>query len=148
MKQRQPLARPKRKRSVEVLPTSIRLTDRLAAAIRDEAERTGRPIAWIVREMLEEGWKTRRFPGIVFVEGRGGRRAQVAGSGFEVWRIVELVEEHGCAASVCQRFPGLSGTDIDLAQAYACSFPKEIEFLRYLAGSGGTMGQATNRTVR
>ena len=37
MKQRQPLARPRRKRSVERLPTSIRLTDQLAAAIRDEA---------------------------------------------------------------------------------------------------------------
>lgn len=39
MKQRQPLARPRRKRSVERLPTSIRLTAQLAAAIRDEAER-------------------------------------------------------------------------------------------------------------
>jgi hypothetical protein len=80
----------------------------LAAAIRDEAERTGRPIAWI------------------------GRRAQVAGTEFEVWRIVELVEEHGSA-------PGLSCVDIDLALAYARSFPKEIEFLRYLAGLGGTL---------
>ena len=131
-----------------MLPTSIRLTDQLAAAIRGEAERTGRPIAWIVRELLEEGWKTRRFPGIVFVEGRGGRRAQVAGTGFEVWRIVELVEEYGCAAAVGEHFPGLSCTDIDLAQAYARSFPKEIEFLRYLAGSGGTIRQVTNRTVR
>jgi uncharacterized protein (DUF433 family) len=139
MKQRQSSARPKRKRSVEVLPTSIRLTDQLATAIRDETQRTGRPIAWIVREMLEESWKARRFPGIVFVEGHGGRRAHVAGAGFDVWRIVELVEEHGSAAAVGEHFPGLSSTDIDLAQAYARSFPKEIEFLRYVAGLGGTL---------
>lgn len=139
MNQRQSVTRPRRKRSVERLPTSIRLTDQLATAIRDEAERTGRPIAWIVRELLEEGWKIRRFPGIVFVDGRGGRRAQVAGTEFEVWRIVELVDEYGSAAAVCQRFPGLSCADMDLAQAYARSFPKEIEFLRYLAGLGGTL---------
>jgi len=78
MRQRQPLVRPKRRRAVQTLPASIRLTDELALAIRDEAERTERPIAWIVREMLGESSRTRRFPGSMFAEGRAGRRAQVA----------------------------------------------------------------------
>ncbi len=103
MRQRQPLPRPRRRRAVEVLPTSIRLPDELARAIRDEAERTHRPIAWIVRGMLDESWRTHRFPGILFVEGRFGRRARVAGPGFDVWRIVELLEHYGNVATVCER---------------------------------------------
>ncbi len=130
MRQRQPLPRPRRRRAVEVLPTSIRLTDELVRAIRGEAERTQRPIAWIVREMLNESWRTRRFPGIMFVEGRFGRRAQVAGTGLDVWRILELLEHSGTVAAMCERFPLISGGQIELAQAYARSFPGEIDFFR------------------
>ncbi len=130
MRQRQPLPRPRRRRAVQVLPTSIRLTDELARAIRDEAERTQRPIAWIVRGMLDESWRTRRFPGIMFVEGRFGRRAQVAGTGLDVWRIVELLEQYGNVAAMCERFPLISEGQIELAQAYARSFPGEIDFFR------------------
>jgi len=130
MRQRQPPTRPKRRRAVQTLPTSIRLTDELALVIRDEAERTQRPIAWIVREMLAESSRTRRFPGIMFVEGRAGRRAQVAGTGLDVWRIVDLLEQCGNIPAVRERFPLLTEDQINLAQAYAHSFPGEIRFFR------------------
>jgi uncharacterized protein (DUF433 family) len=99
-------------------------------AVRDEAKRTQRPIAWIVREMLDESWRARRFPGIVFVEGRFGRRAEVAGTGLDVWRIVELLVQYGNAAAVCEHVPLISQGQIRLAQTYARSFPGEIDFFR------------------
>jgi uncharacterized protein (DUF433 family) len=80
--------------------------------------------------MLDESWRTRRFPGIMFVEGQFGRRAQVAGTGLDVWRIVELLEQYGNVAAMRERFPLISEGQIDLAQAYARSFPGEIDFFR------------------
>jgi uncharacterized protein (DUF433 family) len=66
----------------------------------------------------------------MFVEGRFGRRAQVAGIRLDVWRIVELLEQYGNVAAVCERFPLISEGQIELAQAYARSFPREIDFFR------------------
>ncbi len=106
MRQRHPPARPKRRRAVQTLPTSIRLTDEPALAMRDEVERTQRPIAWIVR------------------------RAQVAGTGLDVWRIVELLKQYGSIRAVRERIPLLTEDQIDLAPAYARSFPGEIRFFR------------------
>jgi hypothetical protein len=53
----------------------------------------------------------------MFVEGRFGRRAQVAGTGLDVWRIVELLEQYGNVAAVCERFPLISEGQI--ADPYA-----------------------------
>ena len=80
--------------------------------------------------MLDESWRTRRFPGIVFVEGRFGRRAHVAGTGLDIWRIMELLEHYGHAATTCEHFPLISEGQIELAQAHARSFPGEIDFFR------------------
>ncbi len=59
----------------------------------------------------------------MFVEGRAGRRAPVAGTGLYVWRLVDPTD-------VRERFPLLTEDQINLAQAYARSFPGEITFFR------------------
>lgn len=49
----------------------------------------------MVVELLREGIRARRAPGIVFVDGATGRRPVVAGSGLEVWEVVATWKEVG-----------------------------------------------------
>ena len=43
----------------------------------------------LVERYLEEGLRQDEHPGIVFVDGAAGRRPRVAGTGLDVWEIVE-----------------------------------------------------------
>lgn len=49
----------------------------------------------MVVELLSEAIRTRRAPGIVFVDGATGRRPVVAGSGLEVWEIISAWKDLG-----------------------------------------------------
>ncbi len=107
-------------------PVSVRLEAPLLEAIRAHAKRTGKPISRVIREMLEAGLRTQRFPGIVFVEGAAGRRAHLAGTGLDVWEVVELLQEYGSASSLREHFPRLSAMAIQVVNAYAEAYPDEI----------------------
>jgi len=74
----------------------IRVPEALQREIEREMERRG-VTEWsaMVLELLEEAVRMRRAPGIVFVDGANGRRAVVAGSGLEVWEIVQMWREVG-----------------------------------------------------
>jgi uncharacterized protein (DUF433 family) len=74
----------------------IRLPESLQHEIEKEMDR--RDVAeWssMVVELLEEAIRSRRAPGVVFVDGATGRRAVVAGSGLEVWEVVSAWKEVG-----------------------------------------------------
>src|SRR2546430_913412 len=73
---------------------SLRVPEELESEIRRELERRGQT-EWSagVLQLLDEAIRMVRAPGIVFVEGRGQRRAAVASSGLEVWEIVATWKE-------------------------------------------------------
>jgi hypothetical protein len=73
-------------------PTSFRLSEDLLRCLAEEAASTGTSVAALVSTLLDEGLKTRRFPGIVYRDGPSGRRAGLAG-GPDVWEIVRAVKE-------------------------------------------------------
>ena len=74
----------------------IRVPSDLQAQIEGEMERRGvGEWSTMVVELLEEAIRTRRAPGIVFVDGATGRRPVVAGSGLEVWEVVGTWKEVG-----------------------------------------------------
>ncbi|MGH9190686.1 MAG: ribbon-helix-helix protein, CopG family [Acidimicrobiales bacterium] len=73
-------------------PTSFRLSEDLRSRLEDEASRRGASVTAVVASMLDEGLKTRRFPGIVYRDGPTGRRAGVLG-GPDVWEIVRAVRD-------------------------------------------------------
>jgi uncharacterized protein (DUF433 family) len=74
----------------------IRLPEALQAEIEREMERRGvREWSTVVVELLQEALRSRRAPGIVFVDGATGRRPVVAGSGLEVWEVVATWNEVG-----------------------------------------------------
>jgi uncharacterized protein (DUF433 family) len=80
----------------------------------------------VIDDLLEEALRSRRFPGVVFVDGPAGRRAHLAGTGLDVWEIVELANEYGSPEAVIRAFPRLAGAAIEAALAYAREYPEEI----------------------
>ena len=124
-------------------PVSVRLEKSLHEAIRNIADRTGKPFSRVIKEMLEMALRMQRFPGIVFVEGPAGRRAHVAGTGLDVWEVIELLREYGSAPPLLEHFPGLSPMAMRIAEAYAQAYPDEIDaFLESNAQSSKQLRRA------
>lgn len=117
---------PQRQRVAEA-PVSVRMEASLLQAIRGQARRAGKPISRVINEMLEMALRMQRFPGIVFVDGPAGRRAHLAGTGLDVWEVIELLREYGGASSLIEHFPRLSPLAIQIAEAYAKAYPEEIQ---------------------
>ena len=73
-------------------PTSFRLPEELLERLDNEATSTGSSATTLVTNILDEGLKTRRFPGIVYRDGPTGRRAAVVG-GPDVWEIIRALKQ-------------------------------------------------------
>lgn len=73
-------------------PTSFRLPEELLERLESEATSTGVSATALVATILDEGLKTRRFPGIVYRDGPTGRRASIGG-GPDVWEIIRALKE-------------------------------------------------------
>ncbi len=74
--------------------------------------------------------RIQQYPGIVFVDGPAGRRAHLAGTGLDVWEVIELLQEYGSVSALCKQFPRLSSMSVRIAQAYADAYPEEINAFR------------------
>jgi len=107
-------------------PISIRLREPVQQAIRGLARQARRSAAQLINDLLEEVLRSRQFPGVVFVEGPGGRRAHVAGTGLDVWEVVDLLNEYGSPEAVIRSFPRLTKAAIRTTLAYAREYPEEI----------------------
>jgi hypothetical protein len=73
-------------------PTSFRLPEELLDRVDDEATSTGVSATALVAAMLDEGLKTRRFPGITYRDGPTGRRAALVG-GPDIWEIIRALKQ-------------------------------------------------------
>jgi hypothetical protein len=73
-------------------PTSFRLPEELLKRLDNEAASTGTSATTLVATILDEGLKTRRFPGIVYRDGPTGRRAAMVG-GPDVWEIIRALKQ-------------------------------------------------------
>jgi hypothetical protein len=72
-------------------PTSFRLPDELLTRLEQEASSKGTSVSSLVSSVLDEGLKTRRFPGVVYRDGPTGRRAGLLG-GPDVWEVVRVLK--------------------------------------------------------
>ena len=111
------------------VPKTVRMPDDVLAPIEEECRRTGRDFSTVVNERLREAEITRRIPGITFVDSpAGGRVARVAGTGLEVFEIVQAsrsVEDSW--PRLKEAFAHLSDNQLRAALAYAEAYPEEIE---------------------
>ena len=80
-------------------PTSFRLPDELLARLDEEASSRGTSVSSLVSSVLDEGLKTRRFPGVVYRAGPPGRRAGLVG-GPDVWEVIRALKAASGGAEV------------------------------------------------
>jgi uncharacterized protein (DUF433 family) len=108
---------------------SLRVPEPLESEINREIARRGeREWSSGVLTILEEAVRMNRAPGIVFVEGRGGRRAAVAFSGLEVWEIIATWKEAGESwEELVEAYPELSPLQLRAALNYYSLYPREID---------------------
>jgi uncharacterized protein (DUF433 family) len=93
----------------------------------------------VFSERLTEAEKMRRVPGIVFAGGPHGRRACVAGSGFDVVDIIRAYRDCGeDRTQFYQQFEAVDEETLSAAFHYYRAFPEEIDAA--LASSSGTEG--------
>ena len=111
-------------------PTSFRLRDDLLERLDSEAAATGTSVSALVASVLDEGLKTRRFPGIVYRDGPTGRRAGLLG-GPDVWEVVRAVR--GMVAQGEQRVRRVAAERalpverVRLAVDFYAEFPDEVD---------------------
>jgi uncharacterized protein (DUF433 family) len=109
-------------------PRSIRFVDRVDEGVQDLARRTGRDVSAVVNEMLDEGLKMRRVPGIIFGDSHSGRVARIAGTGLGVWEIIRALRElDNDPARLRAAFHWLTDQQLRSALAYAEAYPEEID---------------------
>lgn len=108
---------------------TIRMPDEVRVPLEEEAHLARRDFSSVANEMLLEGIKMRRIPGIVFAESpSGGRVARVAGTGLEVFEVVQAYRSvEKSRERLKEAFHWLSDTQLKAALAYAEAYPEEIE---------------------
>lgn len=114
---------------MRAVPKTVRMPEEVLGPIEDECRRTGHDFSTVVNQRLLESNKMRRIPGIVFADSpSGGRIARVAGTGIEVF---EVVQAYGSVDKSWERlkesFDWLSDTQLRAALAYAEAYREEIE---------------------
>jgi hypothetical protein len=111
-------------------PTSFRLPEELLARLEAESTAAGVSTTSLVISILDEGLKTRGFPGVVYRDGPTGRRAGLAG-GPDIWEIVRDISRAPGRGSeridIVAEETGLAPARIRLAADFYGAHPEEID---------------------
>lgn len=106
----------------------IRIGASLDREIAKEAERTGISRSAATVELIDEAIRLRRAPGIAFVDGVTGRRAVIAGTGLEVWEIIDAYQQDELSfEELKEEFPWLNEMQLRAALGYYQLYPEEID---------------------
>lgn len=108
---------------------SIRVPEALENEIKRELVHRGvREWSAGVLTLIEEAIRMSRAPGIVFVDGRDGRRAAVAFSGMEVWEIIRFWKARNRDWEVFRsEFEDFTEPQLRAALNYYALYPEEID---------------------
>jgi uncharacterized protein (DUF433 family) len=81
----------------------------------------------LVERYVEEGLQMDDHPGIVFVDEAAGRRARVAGTGVDVWQVVETVIDNAGSTAEAAAYLAVSEVLVRRAMRYYADHPDEID---------------------
>ena len=113
-------------------PTSFRLAEELLDRLESESRAARTSVTHLVSVLLDEGLKTRRFPGVVYRTGPAGRRAALLG-GPDVWEVVrDLAHAPGRGMDRVENLAaetGLPAVSLLLAADFYAAFPEEVDAL-------------------
>ena len=106
----------------------VRVPEELDREIAREAEARGKSWSATTAELLEEGVRMRRAPGVVFLTGPAGRRAVLAGTGLDVWEVVSTWRDVGESFDALREsYSWLTEPQLRAALGYYRLFSTEIE---------------------
>ena len=92
-----------------------------------EARKTGASLTALVERYVDEGLRQAVHPGIIFVDGAAGRRARVAGTGLEVWQVVETVQDNNGSTAEAAAYLTVPERLVLAAMRYYADYPYEID---------------------
>ena len=105
---------------------SVRLSPQVREEVAAYATRTRRSFSAALKDLVELSLRMQRFPGIVFVDGPAGRRAHLSGTGLDVWEAVQIIGAYQTVDDAVRVFSNLTVPAVQIAQAYARTYPDEI----------------------
>lgn len=104
---------------------SVRVDEEVLERLDSESRRIGRSRSWLAKQLLDEGLRMERHPGIVFRTGPAGRRAGLM-SGPDVWEVVRAaVGDENTREDVAERM-GLTYEQVGVALRYYAEHRDEI----------------------
>jgi uncharacterized protein (DUF433 family) len=106
----------------------LRLPDDLERQIEREGKERGQSWTSAALDLLSEGVRMRRAPGILFADGPTGRRAMVAGTGLDIWEVIRTWQDGGGSLDETRaNYPWLSEAQIRAAIGYYELYPVEVD---------------------
>ena len=107
---------------------SLRLPKESVQEIENLASIGGKDFSSTVKDLLDEAIKSRRCPGIIFVDGPSGRRSRIGGTGIDVWELIAnfkaLKENYN---ELKKAYHWLKEPQIRAALSYYALYPKDID---------------------
>ena len=105
------------------------LPDELVASLDAQSDVSGLPAPELAASLIDEGLKTRQFPGIMYRDGPAGRRASLA-AGPDVWQIIralsEVPEDGSDPVETVSIEANLHPAEVRLAMQFHGTYPDEI----------------------
>jgi len=81
----------------------------------------------LAERYIDEGLRMDEHPGIAFADGPAGRRAVVAGSGLDVWEVIETLRQNRNSLDTTARYLERPVPTLRPAVRYYAAFPDEID---------------------
>jgi len=103
------------------------MDEEILSGLEERARISGMAKSALAKRYVEEGLRMDAHPGIVFRDGPAGRRAGLAGSGLEVWEIVETVRQNKGSIKDAADFHNLAVSKVQSVVGYYAEFKQEID---------------------
>src|SRR5450755_4044501 len=108
-------------------PLSLRLPDATVERLGARARRRSIAPRTLAQRYVEEGLRTDEHPLIRFVDGPGGRRPRLQGTGLDVWEAVSVVRDNDGSERGAAEYFGIPLGLVQAAVAYYGAHRDEID---------------------
>ena len=106
---------------------SARLPKKTTKALKDYARESHMSTSAAAAQLLEEGLRMARFPGIDFRWAPSGRKPHVTGTGLSVWELYHIWKSFGQNVErLLKHYPHLRAAQVNTGIAYAKEYSHEM----------------------
>jgi uncharacterized protein (DUF433 family) len=105
----------------------MRPSTRTLKRLRERARLLGEKHTTLAERYLEEGVLMDEHPNVHFVDGAIGRRPAVAGTGLDVWEIVEVAKDNGGSVAETAAYLEIDPRLVESALRYYGSNREEVD---------------------